>query len=232
MKKTTIGTKELREILRFISEVVTKEESRLNALDAAIGDGDHGITVRLGFQAVRKSVENIPDGTDISAILGLAGRAFMDATGGAIGIILGRMLTCGQKALKGRESLGADELLCWLEAMESTITAVGNAKPGDKTILDAVHAARVAVSASILQGHDVVETFLAASHAADIAARDTANMLCKVGRASRLGERVLGHPDPGAVTFSIILDSFYRWLIEHAPEDNAPPSANGAGNSL
>jgi dihydroxyacetone kinase len=104
--------------------------------------------------------------------------------------------------------------------MESTIIAVGKAKPGDKTILDAVHAASVAVSASVSQGNDVVEALLAASQAADRAARDTANMLCKVGRASRLGEQVLGHPDPGAVTFSIVMDSFYRWLIEHPPESN------------
>jgi dihydroxyacetone kinase-like protein len=226
MKKTTIETKDLREILQFVSEVATKEETRLNALDSAIGDGDHGITVRIGFQAVRKSVEDIPNGTDIPALLGHAGRAFLNATGGAIGIILGRMLICGQKALRGRETLGVEELMCWLEAMESTITAVGNAKPGDKTILDAVHAARIAVSASISRGDDLVEAFSAASQAADVAARDTASMLCKVGRASRLGERALGHPDPGAVTFSIILDAFYRWLLEHAHEGNALRSSD------
>jgi phosphoenolpyruvate---glycerone phosphotransferase subunit DhaL len=227
MKKTIIGPKDLREVLQFVSEVIANEEGRLNALDAAIGDGDHGITVRIGFQAIRKSVEDLPNGTDIPAILGHAGRSFMDATGGAIGVILGRMLSCGEKALKGHETFGVDELMCWLEAMESTITAVGNAKPGDKTILDAVHAAKVAVSASVSQGrNDLVETLLAASRAADAAARDTANMLCKVGRASRLGERVLGHPDPGAVTFSMILDSFYRWLREHSQEGSAARSSD------
>lgn len=220
MKRTTIGEAELREILRFVSETVIKEESRLNALDAAIGDGDHGLTVRVGFQAVRKSVDNSPNSTEISILLGNAGREFMDATGGAIGIILGRMLICGEEALKGRETLGADELKRWLDAMESTITAVGKAKPGDKTILDAVHAASVAVSAPILQRNDVAEALLAASQAAERGACDTASMLCNVGRASRLGERVLGHPDPGAVTFSIIMNSFYRWLIEHPLRSN------------
>jgi dihydroxyacetone kinase-like protein len=221
MNRTAIGPIELREILLFVSEIVSKEESRLNALDAAIGDGDHGITVRVGFQAIRKSIENTPDCKDIAAILGNAGRAFMGATGGAIGIIFGRMLTCGEEALKNREALGVAELKCWLDAMESTITAVGKAKPGDKTILDAVHAASAAVSASMSQDNDITQAFLAASQAADQAASDTANMLCKVGRASRLGERVLGHPDPGAVTFSIVMNSFYRWLIEHPLENNA-----------
>lgn len=221
MKRTTIGAMELREILRFVSESISKEEGRLNALDAAIGDGDHGITVRVGFKAVRDSIESTQDCEDISTILGNAGRAFMGATGGAIGIILGRMLICGENALKGRATLGADELKLWLDAMESTITAVGKAKPGDKTILDAVHAANVAVTASILQTNDVTEALFAASQAADRAALDTANMLCKVGRASRLGDRVLGHPDPGAVTFSIIMNSFYRWLIDHPLESGA-----------
>jgi dihydroxyacetone kinase-like protein len=221
MKRTTIGAMELREILRFVSEMVSKDEDRLNALDAAIGDGDHGITVRVGFRAVRRSLDITPDCKDISTILGNAGRAFTGATGGAIGIILGRMLTCGEAALKCRETIGVDELKHWLDAMESTITAVGNAKPGDKTILDAVHAARVAVSPSILQKNDIAAVLFAASQAADQAACDTANMLCKVGRASRLGERVLGHPDPGAVTFSIVMNAFYRWLIEHPPENNA-----------
>jgi dihydroxyacetone kinase-like protein len=221
MKRTTIGPTELREILCFVSEMVSKEESHLNALDAAIGDGDHGITVRVGFQAIRKSIENTPNCKDIATTLGNAGRAFTGATGGAIGIIFGRMLTCGEEALKCRETLGVDELKCWLDAMESTIAAVGKAKPGDKTILDAVHAASVAVSASSLQRNDVAEAILAASQAAEQAACDTANMLCKVGRASRLGERVLGHPDPGAVTFSIVMNSFYRWLIEHPLENDA-----------
>jgi len=130
MKRTTISEMEPREILRFVSETIIKEESRLNALDAAIGDGDHGHTARVGFQAIRKSIDNTPNGTDISTILGNTGRAFMDATGGAI--ILGRMLICGEEALKGRETLGADELKRWLDAMESTITVVGKAKPGTR----------------------------------------------------------------------------------------------------
>jgi phosphoenolpyruvate---glycerone phosphotransferase subunit DhaL len=221
MKRTTIGAMELREILLFVSEAVSREESRLNALDAAIGDGDHGISVTVGFRAVRKAIEDTPDCKSISTILGNAGRAFIGATGGAIGIIFGRMLACGEQALKGRESLGADELKRWLDAMESTITAVGKAKVGDKTILDAVHAASVAISASIVQRNDVTEAIAVASQAAEQAACDTANMLCKMGRASRLGERVLGHPDPGAVTFSIVMNSFYRWLIDHPVEGGA-----------
>ena len=218
MKRTTIEIMELREILRFVSEAVTRAESRLNALDAAIGDGDHGITVRVGFQAVRKAIDNTPNDADISTILANAGRAFMNATGGAIGIILGRMLLCGQQVLKGHQTLGVDELKSWLDAMESTITAVGKAKPGDKTILDAVHGAGVAVSMYSAQGSDITEALLAASQGAKQAASETANMLCKVGRASRLGEQVLGHRDPGAVTFSIVMDSFHRWLIEHPLE--------------
>ncbi len=217
MERRTIGATELREILRFTAENVAKEEFRLNALDAAIGDGDHGITVRLGFQAVRKSIDSAAACNDISTLYGDAGRAFMGVTGGAIGIILGRMLICGQEAFEKCDALGVDELKRWLKAMESTIVAVGKAKPGDKTILDAVHAASFAVSPLSSGQNDIGEALLVASQAAERAASETANMICKVGRASRLGDRVLGHPDPGAVTFSIILNSFYRYLVEHPP---------------
>lgn len=224
MATTAIGAAELQEMLRYTADALAKEEPRLNALDAAIGDGDHGITVRLGFQAVRKAMENSSACTEIGAVLGGAGRAFMGATGGAIGIVLGKMLICGQDALKGRETLGVDEFKRWLKEMESTITAVGKAKPGDKTILDAVHAAAIATSTLSSERNNIAEAFLAAGQAAEKAANETANMLCKVGRASRLGERVLGHPDPGAVTFSIILHSFYRWLAEHSVATNASRS--------
>jgi len=218
----TIDAKALREILAFVADAVELEESRLNALDAAIGDGDHGITVRLGFHAVRKARSSQPQSEEISAVLGQTGKAFMGATGGAIGIIFGRILMCGQKALAGREALGVQELKCWLAAMESTVAAVGKAKPGDKTILDALHAANLALSSRTFDPDDVVGAFRVARDAAESGARDTANMLCKVGRASKLGAQVLGHPDPGAVMFSIVMDAFYRWLEEHESPEGAP----------
>jgi len=91
-----------------------------------------------------------------------------------------------------------------MAAMESAIAQAGKAKPGDKTILDAVHAAVSSVDVR----QDISEALSQAACAAARAAEETANMICRVGRASKLGDRSLGHPDPGAVSFSIILQAF------------------------
>lgn len=220
MIRTAVDATELREMLHFVSRSIANEESRLNALDAAIGDGDHGTTVRIGFQAVVMGLDHTPPEAEVPTILGVAGKSFMEATGGAIGIILGRMLLSGQKALAGRKTLGLDELRLWMDAMVSTIEVVGKAKPGDKTILDAVHAGNLALSSLLSPTSDIREALLMVSQAAQRGASETAQMVCRVGRASRLGDQVLGHPDPGAVTFTIIMSSLYEWLINH-------PAING-----
>lgn len=210
-----IRPQELRDILLFVAQAVAQEESTLNALDSAIGDGDHGITMRLGFQAVANRLTDLPSDTGIDVILGESGRAFMGARGGAIGVILGKRLSAGKTALQGCDSIGPSELAVWLSATESAVASSGKARPGDKTILDAVHAAESA-SQSLGSGVPLEEMVASAAQAAETAARNTANRVCRVGRASRLGERSFGHPDPGAVSFAIILGAISSWLKQHA----------------
>jgi dihydroxyacetone kinase-like protein len=211
-----IHPKELREILFFVAQAIAEEESALNALDSAIGDGDHGITMRLGFQAVAHRLSSLPSDAGIDVMLGESGRAFMGATGGAIGVILGKMLSAGMVTLKGCASIGPSELAAWLSSMESAVANSGKARPGDKTIMDSVHAASESASRSLRRGEPLEDMVASAAQAAETAAQNTANMVCRVGRASRLGERSLGHPDPGAVSFAIILGATSRWLKQHA----------------
>lgn len=211
-----ISPQDLRDVLTAVAEAVAQQESALTELDSAIGDGDHGITMRLGFQAVVQRVGGLPPDAGIDAILGQSGRAFMGATGGAIGVILGKMLSSGKTALQGSTSIGPAELATWLGAMESSVTNSGKAKPGDKTILDAVHAAAESAAQSLKEGDSLAQMAARAAQAADAGAKSTANMLCKMGRASRLGERSLGHPDPGATSFAIILSAIARWLEQRA----------------
>jgi dihydroxyacetone kinase-like protein len=193
----------VRELFLAAGEAVERKEAHLNALDSAIGDGDHGITMRLGFQAVRKTIEALPSDVLPGEIFSAAGKAFMRSTGGAIGVLLGRALTAAGEAIQGRAGMGpADWRLCF-KAMEETISATGKAKPGDKTLLDPLHA----VNETLAQAGDVLETAELLTLAADTAERSaqgTASLLCRMGRASRLGDRALGHPDPGAVSFSMI----------------------------
>jgi len=216
MKHKRIKAPKLRQCLEAAAAVIVAEEPRLNALDSAIGDGDHGITMRIGFEAVKQKLSILPESAGIGEVLKESGSAFMGATGGAIGPLLGGMLASGEKALSGRTEMGPDEFRLWLAAMETSLSRMGKAKPGDKTILDAVHASCQAASQT---GSDSIgEVCAKAAEAATLAAQMTATMLSVKGRSSRLGERVLGHPDPGAVSFSLILHAFANCLKEAADE--------------
>ena len=192
-------------MLLAAADEIIGAEARLNALDAAIGDGDHGITMRLGFSAVRERLGGLAEAT-IEQQLTESAQAFLGATGGAIGVIFAKMLMGGAAAVSGCAELGAPELGAMLAGMESGIARAGKAKPGDKTILDAVHGA----AAAVRSGQTLGEALEAAAGAAETAAEETARMMCRVGRASRLGERAVGHPDPGAVSFAILLRAFAR----------------------
>lgn len=195
----------LKDGLTLAAAKFHQAEGRLNELDGALGDGDHGITVRIGFDAIRTAIGALDENATPDAILRAAGMAFMGATGGAIGVILGRALSAGGLALRGTPQVGPPEFLAMLKSMENAVAAAGKVKPGDKTILDSIHAA-----AAVAPGPDLVETMRAACLAAERGAEETAGWPCKVGRASRLGDRAIGHPDPGAVSFSI----FLRALLE------------------
>jgi dihydroxyacetone kinase-like protein len=209
MTKAVLNTGDLRRIVIHAADEFRREEANLNALDAAVGDGDHGITMRLGFEAVKENLERGDDAATISSILEKSGEAFMSAAGGAIGVILAKMLLSGGAALRGVADFGTPELKTMLVAMERAVSAGGKVKPGDKTILDAIHAAQEAVDPH----QTLAEALSMAEEAAAHGAQRTADMICRVGRGSRLGERTRGHCDPGAVSFSIILRAFSRCPI-------------------
>jgi dihydroxyacetone kinase phosphoprotein-dependent L subunit len=212
MNSEAIGPQELKEIFLHIARVMREREAELNALDAAIGDGDHGITMRGGFEAVGHQLESLPAETTLSEVLSTAGMAFMDATGGAIGVILGKMFLAGGRAVRESSALGPRELGLLLGEMERAVAGSGRARPGDKTILDAVHPASRAVNNSVPAPATLAEALARAAGAAESGAERTAEMLCRVGRASRLGDRVLGHRDPGAVSFALLLRTAADWV--------------------
>ena len=211
MDQTTITASDLRQMLAFVGEAISKEEGRLNALDAAIGDGDHGITMRVGFNAIHTRVTGLPTTAGIDAVLREAGMAFMGATGGAIGVLFGKMLMAAGAALEGHSEIAPAEFKLLLDSMETALATAGKAKPGDKTMLDAVHAAHQAVLELGNSQPELAMLLAHTSQAARVAAESTAGMLARAGRASRLGDRALGHPDPGAVSFSIVLGAMAEW---------------------
>jgi dihydroxyacetone kinase len=204
---STINSSGLRQLLAAATEAVEREESYLNALDSAIGDGDHGITMRIGFQAASNAIAAQPSDSYPGRILVVGGRAFMGSTGGAIGVLLGRALIAAGEAVRDRDVLRAVDLKLCFDAMERAVSTIGKAEPGDKTLLDPLHAINEALT-TVTHDTECADILLSAAEAAERAAKATAFMKCRMGRASRLGDRALGHPDPGAVSFSIIARAF------------------------
>ena len=212
MAITEIDRRCLSQMLVFVADEIARRETELNALDAAVGDGDHGITMRIGFEAIRERLGQLDPATPIDGILRESGSAFLGATGGAIGVVMGKMLLAGGKALQGVEEIRAPQFRLLLTSMETSVAATGKVKPGDRTILDAIHGAAAATKASDSGTKDLDAIMDLSASAAEKAARSTADMLCRVGRASRLGNRVLGHPDPGATSFAIMLRAMHDWI--------------------
>ncbi|MEV6108732.1 dihydroxyacetone kinase subunit DhaL [Streptomyces sp. NPDC051940] len=173
---------------------VDREAARLTELDSAIGDADHGANLQRGFTAVVAALEAEPPQTP-GAVLVLAGRQLISKVGGASGPLYGTLLRRTGKAL-GDAAEVSDEQLC--EALAAGVAAVaelGKAVPGDKTMIDALTPAVEALP----------DGYAAAREAAEKGALDTVPLQARKGRASYLGERSIGHQDPGATSSALLV---------------------------
>ena len=198
----------LRACVLAAAAAVEASRDELCRLDAGAGDGDHGVTMALAARAVRETLEASPDesGSNLISRLALA----MGSVGGAIGPIYATGLLAVAK--KAREHSDSDELTpatmaACANAAESAITALGGAKPGDKTILDALDPAVRSLHEAQASGISAGDALNLAAAAARRGADSTAQLAAIVGRASRLGERSRGLADPGASSLARILEA-------------------------
>lgn len=188
-------------MLRF-AELIDGEAEGLTALDFAIGDGDHGVNMRRGMQAAVAALdENPPDSP--GKVLMATGRALVAKTGGASGPLYGTGLRRAGKALADTEFASAAEMGAALVAMLGGIQELGQAAEGDKTMVDALAPAVAAFEAAAGDGLAAAAT--AAASAAAEGAAATVPLQARKGRASYLGERSVGHEDPGAASTSLLL---------------------------
>jgi len=201
--------------------VFQEKEQELGRLDAAAGDGDHGATMVRGLAAAAAAVDSrvealVETGGDCppGELLIAAGDAFADAAGGASGALFGALLTTVGRKLPGADvSPGA--ICAALQAGAATVAKLGKAAPGDKTMLDALAPFAADFAAAVEQGKDTEAAWHTALPAAAAGAAATAEMVAKRGRASRLGERSLGHVDPGAQSVVYLLATFDKVLQAH-----------------
>jgi dihydroxyacetone kinase len=198
----TDADRRLERAIRDACQALIEAEEDLTEMDRATGDGDLGASMRRAAMAVQNTMDSYPL-TNISSTLKALGHDLQREMGGSSGPLYGVLfLRCGNVL----ESSGRSGLAQWVEAVDQgcqAISELGGAKPGDRTMLDAL--APFVKSLKDARGETSRETLLSAVEAAERGAKATAQMKPRLGRSSYLGDRVLGHPDPGAKAVAIWL---------------------------
>lgn len=185
--------------------VVSDNRARLVELDREIGDGDHGENLDRGFQAVKGKFESLPDDATPGSALKLVATTLISTVGGASGPLLGTAYLKGSQALGDKAELDGADVVAFLTAARDGVVLRGKAAPGDKTMIDAWTPAVDAASEAADAGKSATEVLLAAADAAAAGAEATEPLVAHKGRASYLGDRAIGHRDPGAESSSLII---------------------------
>jgi len=190
--------------LNQVAHVLHENRDYLTQLDSPIGDGDHGINMDRGFRAV---IEKLPTvaGMDIGSILKTVGTTLVSTVGGASGPLYGTAFLRAGMATSGKHELYEADVVNLLEVALEGIKARGKAKPGEKTMVDALTPALAAAKEAEAQQLGLSELLRSASDAAEQGMKATIPLLATKGRASYLGERSIGHQDPGATSSWLIL---------------------------
>lgn len=189
----------------FASEI-HENKDYLTELDAAIGDADHGINMDRGFQKVITQLPNIAD-KDIGSILKTVSMTLISSIGGASGPLYGSLFLRASGTVAGKEELTQIDMQKLLQAGLQGVLQRGKAKPGDKTMIDVLSPATVAFEEAVGNGKNMSEAMQKMVAIAEKAMKDTIPMLAKKGRASYLGDRSIGHQDPGATSCYLMLKS-------------------------
>lgn len=197
------------DLFRLIARRLAEARAELGALDGAIGDADHGSSMADGFAAVvQATAAAAVEGRGPADLFAVAGRSFLSAVGATTGPLYASAMQRAAQRLAGRASLSPDDVVTLIAAFADGIADRGRARPGDKTMMDAwAPAARAAAETG-----SVAERLARAEHAAAEGRDATRAMVASMGRAARLGERSLGHVDPGAASAVIIIGALREWL--------------------
>jgi dihydroxyacetone kinase-like protein len=191
---------------------IEAEADHLTQLDSAIGDGDHGVNMTRGMRAVLAALAENGDVTAPGKRLILAGKTLVSTVGGASGPLWGTALRRAGRSL-GDGELDGPALVAALEAALAGIQELGAAEPGDKTMVDALGPAVETLRERLDGGEPLADALGKAADAAEAGARATTPMQARKGRASYLGERSVGHQDPGATSTALIVRALGRALV-------------------
>ena len=185
--------------LQVFAHVIEHHKEQLTELDAAIGDADHGINMDRGFKKITNILPSFAD-QDISSILKTVSMTLISSIGGASGPLYGTWFLRASKVTNGKQELTAADLLELLKSGLDGVIERGKAQLGDKTMVDVLSPAVTAFEQAIRNNSNTVVALQASVTAAEQGLKQTIPMLAKKGRASYLGDRSIGHQDPGGTS--------------------------------
>lgn len=197
--------KQVIEILKRIGAKIEEQKDYLTELDQPIGDSDHGINLARGFHAVDEKLTTVED-KDIGTILKTVGMALVSTVGGASGPLYGSAYMKMGMALAGKTELAIDDFIKGMDTAVEAVMQRGKAVAEEATMLDAMIPAVAAMKEAAASGADAKAVLEAGCAASWAGAEHTKDLVATKGRASYVGERGLGHQDPGATSFSFMLE--------------------------
>lgn len=212
MSKMTAN--QVRDMMIHVANTVIDAKELLCQADRNIGDGDHGVGMAGGFEAVRQELEST-EYTDVYQVLATVGRTMIKTMGGASGIIFGLLFYAGSKNMPPKSEITVAELSDIFEKALTEIQAKGQAQVGDKTVVDALDPMVKSFQESRLKNLTFKETLARAYAAAEDGKERSKNFIAKFGKAKALGERALGFPDAGAVSLTIITKAMGEWVEQN-----------------
>ena len=215
--RATITSADLLALLAQMATDLAAQKDYLCALDGAMGDGDQGVTMAIGFGAIRQGLAALQD-QDIGTILTKSGLAFNGTAASTIGALLATACLRAGREAKGKHEIGLAEIATMLAAAQSGIQERGKAQVGDKTVLDALAPTVAALQAAAAQDTPLSEALRQSLAAAEAGLQATIPLKAKMGRAAWIAERSVGHQDPGATSFYLMWKSAVEYLTE-LPQD-------------
>ena len=221
-------------IVLDMAAAIVSQQALLSEIDGKIGDGDHGINMAKGF---RMAADRLRAGEPFGLTQGLAtlGDTLLGDIGGSMGPLYGSCFTEMADALNGADQIDADRFAAMLNAGCAAVQDLGGAKPGDKTLVDVLAPATAAFAAAHQQANPFDVCLAALKHAAAAGHESTRDMVAKLGRASRLGERSRGTLDAGATSCNLLLvtlaDGLTQLLHQDQDQQHDPKGVSPKGVS-
>jgi dihydroxyacetone kinase-like protein len=207
----SVSLEQVKSILLDICKVIEEQKDYLSTLDQAIGDGDHGFNMARGFEIVREKMKNVP-GTDIGELLKITAMALISNVGGASGPLYGTLFLRASGSAKGLTAIDLPGFITLFRDGIKGVQERGKAEVGEKTMIDVLVPVLESLEKDSSAGLLGKEAFSNAAIVAAECAEKTKNIQASKGRASYLGERSIGHIDPGAMSSCLIIQTISKAL--------------------